>query len=98
MLQVDDEAMASAGLTYSFDPSVLVTGKNGYKDFCIRVVASGDARVGASIPITAVTYDGRVSDRTVISVAAPSAFSPKWSFDVFPGYSRIGSSSVSEPV
>ena len=43
MLQVDDEAMASAGLTYSFDPSVLVTGKNGYKDFCIRVVASGDA-------------------------------------------------------
>ena len=80
MLQVDDEAMASAGLTYSFDPSVLITGKNGYKDFCLRVVASGDARVGASIPITAVTYDGRVADRTVISVAAPSAFSPKWSF------------------
>lgn len=79
-LDLDREAMTAAGLSYSFDSSSLVTGLNGYKDFCIKVSASAYAKVGAAVSITAVTRDGCVRDQTVIEVTDPSAFSPEWSF------------------
>lgn len=80
ILIADEEEISSAGLVCSFDPSVLVTGKNGYKDFCIRISASSDAKVGASFPLTVVTRDGGISDQAVVTVTASSELAPKWSF------------------
>ena len=77
-LKVDKSLLASAGLDYSFDPSRLVAGNNGYKDFCITVSASKDAVVGRVVPMEVVTRDGKVSDRAFITVAAPSGLSPSW--------------------
>lgn len=79
-IEVDWTAMAAAGLSYAYDPSSLVMGKNGFKDFCIKVSASSSAKVGASVPIAVVTRDGAVADAAVINVTERKGFSPQWDF------------------
>lgn len=83
-ISVDEAMMSSAGLKCSLDPAFPVLGENGYKDFRIRITASADARVGASVPITVETRDGALSDNAVITVSASSELLSRWSF--LPGY------------
>ena len=76
----DEDRMRSIGLTCCLDPAGPIVGKNGYKDFCIRITASADAAVGASLPMIVATRDGAVSDSAVITVSASSELLPQWSF------------------
>lgn len=77
---VDDAAASAAGLNCYIDPSGLVAGANGYKDFCVRITAAADAVVGASVPMTVATRDGAISDQAVVTVSASSELVPKWSY------------------
>lgn len=78
----DESAMKAAGLTLSFDPDVLVTGKNGYKDFCVNVSASSSAKVGAKFPLKVMTNDGAICDESTITVIEKTGLIPVWSNDV----------------
>ncbi len=90
---MDEEAMADAGLSVSYDPNTLVTGANGYKDFCLKISASDDARVGSYFPITVMTTDGSIVDHTTITVAGNSPLDMDW--NVRPEYvSQYGTFSV----
>lgn len=71
----DGSAMKNAGLSYTFDPGVLETGRNGYDDFCINVSASVSAKVGTSIPIMLVSRDGALYDESYIHVVESEEFS-----------------------
>ena len=77
---VDEAAASAAGLNCYIDPSGLVAGESGYKDFCVRITAAADAVVGASVPMTVTTRDGAISDQTFVTVSASSELVPKWSF------------------
>lgn len=79
-LKADSRAMAAAGLDYSFDSASLQTGTNGYKDFLVRVSASADAQVGASVPMRVATLDGEISDEISITVMGSTELSSEWSF------------------
>lgn len=79
-MEVEQAAMGAAGLSYSFDPSSLSVGKNGYKDFCIKVSASKNARIGAVVPLQVTTNDGGLADETVVSVVENDGFTPVWDF------------------
>lgn len=83
-IEMDPVELAAAGLNYTFDPSSLVLGKSGYRDFCIKISASPQAREGAVVPIRVATKDGGVSDQAVITVTEQKDFSPQWDF--FPEY------------
>ncbi len=90
---LDEESMAAAGLTVSFDPDKLVKGKE-YNDFCIEVKASEKAEVGASFPITISTKEGAIVDHSLISIAEDSELSVNW--DACPEYvSQYGAFVVS---
>lgn len=78
----DESAMKAAGLTLSFDPGVLVTGKNGYKDFCVNVSASASAKVGAKFPLKVITNDGAICDESTITVIERTGLVPVWSNEV----------------
>lgn len=78
----DESAMKAAGLTLSFDPDVLVTGKNGYKDFCVNVSASSSAKVGAKFPLKVITNDGVICDESTITVIEKTGLIPVWSNEV----------------
>lgn len=78
----DESAMKAAGLTLSFDPDVLVTGKNGYKDFCVNVSASSSAKVGAKFPLKVITNDGVICDESTITVLEKTGLIPVWSNEV----------------
>ena len=77
---VDEGLMRSAGLSYVIDTSGPVVGKNGYKDFRVRIAAADDADVGASVPMMVATLDGVISDQASITVSASSELLPQWSF------------------
>ncbi|MDE7126631.1 MAG: DUF4906 domain-containing protein [Bacteroidales bacterium] len=76
----DEKAIADAGLTYSFDRNTLVTGANGYKDFCFVFKASESAKSGQSIPLKIVSWDGSLSDYTTIHIAEPGDIEATWDF------------------
>lgn len=80
MLDFDRMQMEAAGLDCRLVTSGLVVGRNGCRDFCVKVSASEDARVGSSVPLMVTTLDGAVSDYASITVAPVSDFSPVWSF------------------
>lgn len=76
----DDEAMRAAGLTYTINKNTLVTGPDGYKDFCFEFSASAQAKVGASFPLKISTWDGGISDYTTITVLELGSISVSWDF------------------
>ena len=76
----DDEAMRAAGLTYTIDKNNLVTGPDGYKDFCFEFSASDQAKVGASFPLKISTWDGGISDYATITVLELGSMSVSWDF------------------
>ncbi len=93
---VDENDLAEAGLSISFDQNTLVEGENGYNDFCIKLSAKENAVVGSSIPIKIMTNDWKVEDYATISVveAENEVFVPVW--DTEPEYiSQAGILSVS---
>lgn len=83
-LQLDEKSMTDAGLSWSFDPGTLVEGASGYKDFCLKIIASSEAEVGTCVPLRIVTKDGGLSDETVITITENNKFSPAW--DILPQY------------
>ncbi len=92
--EFDEEAMRRAGLTVSFDPNTLVTGKNGHKDFCFEVSASEDADTEASFTMMVRTTDGTIEDRAVLRAVEPIKLPYSW--DKSPEYvSQYGILSVS---
>lgn len=76
----DDDAIADAGLTYSFDSSALETGENGYDDFCFRFTASEDAKAGTLIPLKVVSTFGSLEANASIYVAELGDMSLAWDF------------------
>ena len=79
---LDETAMKSAGLSWSFDPNTLVEGTNGGRDFCINVSASGTAKVGRSIPVRIISCDGGLSDESSISIIDKTDLTAVWSNSV----------------
>ena len=76
----DDEAIADAGLTYSFDSSTLETGENGCADFCFKFTASEDAKAGTLIPLKVVSTYGSLEANSSIYVAELGDMSLVWDF------------------
>ncbi|MCM1501419.1 MAG: DUF4906 domain-containing protein [Bacteroidales bacterium] len=76
----DEKALADAGLSYSFDRNTLVTGANGYKDFCFVFKASETAKAGTAVPLKIVSWDGSLSDCTTIYIAEPGNIEAAWDF------------------
>ena len=76
----DEEGMAQAGLSYTFDPSTLVAGSNGYKDYCFTFTASDDASVGSSFPIKIVSWDGAKTDVSTIQIAELGEVTASWDY------------------
>ncbi len=90
---MDEDAMAEAGLSVSFDPNTLVQG-DVYKDFCLKVTASADARVGSSFSMKVRTAVGNIVDHAIISIVEDSGYALDWTF--LPEYvSQYGTFAVS---
>ncbi len=77
---IDEEAVKAAGLSVSFDPGTLITGLNGFKDFCLKISASPNAKVGVSFPISVSTTDGSITDETAITIVPKNNFEAEWDF------------------
>ena len=75
---VDENSMSLAGLSWSFDPSVLSDGDDGYKRFCVDVSADLDAVVGTVVPVKVISSDGSVSDESYVTVVGRTDFSLVW--------------------
>ncbi len=69
----DEEAMSQAGLILTFYPDSLIDG-----DFFFRAETIEYPKVGASIPIKAMTPDGVVCDSTVITIGRPMYMYIQW--------------------
>lgn len=76
----DEDAMKAAGLSYTIDKNTLVTGNNGYKDFCFEFLASSEAKAGASFPMRITSWDGGINDFTTITIAELGSIAASWDF------------------
>jgi len=76
----DDEAMTGAGLSYTFDRNTLVTGSNGYKDFCFVFKASESAKAGSGFPLKIVSKDRTLSDFSTICISEMGDMQAVWDF------------------
>ena len=79
-LEIDEELMADSGLSYTFDPNVLVKGENGMSDFCVEVHASENAEAGAVIPLKVTSWDGGLKDYATLTVARLGEMTVGWDF------------------
>ena len=83
-MELDEEALEMAGLSYVFDPDVLVKGENGMSDFCLEFHASADAPVGSVLPLKIVSWDGGLIDHSTVTVARLGVMTAGW--DIPPKY------------
>ena len=74
----DDESMETSGLTYTIDKNTLVTGPNGYKDYCFKFYASENAIVGNTFPLRVESWDGSIYDTAYITIAELGAMTSTW--------------------
>ncbi len=79
-LEVDEGLLAEAGLSYNFDPDLLVKGENGISDFCVEFEASEDAEVGTVIPLVISSWDGGLKDYATLTVARLGEMTVGWDF------------------
>jgi hypothetical protein len=79
-LVIDEYAAEAAGVSFSYDPDVLVRGENGSMDFCVNVSGRDDAVVGGSVPIRIETRDGSIVDESILHVVDRVDFSLFWNF------------------
>lgn len=90
---VDESALVEAGLSYSYDPDVLVEDDDGYEKFCIIITASADADLETEIPVRVVSADGALYDESTISVVEREDFAVSWTLR--PEYvSQVGTMTI----
>ena len=78
--EYDGAAMRTAGLTCSFLGATKIKGARGYSDHCFKVIASSDAKVGASFPIKVMMADGSGSDVATVQIAEVGKLAAAWDF------------------